>query len=932
MRGLWLFWFTMALAGGAPIEFNGSFEAGRGGQVPAGWTVLRGSAAGDRRIHKEGRSALRLEAAAGSDAWAQSKTVELTVGKRYELRGWVRTEDLTVRDLDRSPIAVGATVSMASMPFDVHAESVGGTKGWTPLRLRFTATRSQDQVVVEAGYGGSLRGRAWFDGLTLGEVSAGGEWPQRAAVRTFGPGYRYPAAGWIYLHIEGAPYERGYQHGYLMASEIEQYLDRCAKTLGSKSRQDAWRMARTTADALFLRGFDREILQEMKGIADGATAGGAKWAGRAVDLVDIATANTIVELDTLREAVRMTPTGLEGLGMERPAYADPKRDVMKGDRCSAFAATGPATRNGKMMVGHVTFWPLVLAEQTNVMLDIQPSTGHRVLMQSYPGGIESGTDYYQNDAGVVLTETTIRQGPFRMEGLPVAFRARKAIQYGGTLEKVVEYLGTHNNGLYTNEWLIGDAKSDEIAMYELGTRRSKLYRSSKGEWFGDTPGFYWGCNNAKDLGVRLEYAPDPKGTPAHLPFEPAPRDVKWQELYEQYKGKMDEQFAALAFRTAPLIIGSSMDAKFTTSEMAAKLMCWAAFGKPNQREWVAEGQGLYPAGYRMFAAGPAMGKQEEPRAAAESKPGSRKVDPERLWKGWILPSGDGDLWLTAGSSTYHRILRSDDPEKELEGCRATYRATAAEKDIPLRNLTGDTRSQAWVPMAHNKGALALDALRGAMGDDRFLALMRDFFAEHSTRAVSSEAFLAAAGKAAGKPVRPLMERWLSEKGLPDGKAGAAYPISHLAVSLNSAIIIYGTTAEAGANRYAAERLRDRLLDWYESQIPIRKDFEVTDDDLHWHDLVLIGRPETNSALAAWKEKLGLDYDGALFRMAGKEHASEGEALLAAAANPVDAARMVVVMAGNSPLATVRLAGAEFEEREYVIFKDGKPVESGFLKH
>ena len=235
-------------------------------------------------------------------------------------------------------------------------------------------------------------------------------------------------------------------------------------------------------------------------------------------------------------------------------------------------------------------------------------------------------------------------------------------------------------------------------------------------------------------------------------------------------------------------------------------------------------------------------------------------------------------------------------------------------------------------MAHNKGALALDALRGAMGDDRFLALMRDFFAEHSTRAVSSEAFLAAAGKAAGKPVRPLMERWLSEKGLPDGKAGAPYPISHLTVSLNSAIIIYGTTAEAGANRYAAERLRDRLLDWYESQIPIRKDFEVTDDDLHWHDLVLIGRPETNSALAAWKEELGLDYDGALFRMAGKEHASEGEALLVAAANPVDAARMVVVMAGNSPLATVRLAGAEFEEREYVIFKDGKPVESGFLKH
>jgi len=30
-------------------------------------------------------------------------------------------------------------------------------------------------------------------------------------------GYRYNIQGWIYLHIEGEPYERGYQHGYLLA-------------------------------------------------------------------------------------------------------------------------------------------------------------------------------------------------------------------------------------------------------------------------------------------------------------------------------------------------------------------------------------------------------------------------------------------------------------------------------------------------------------------------------------------------------------------------------------------------------------------------------------------------------------------------------------------------------------------------------------------
>ena len=71
------------------------------------------------------------------------------------------------------------------------------------------------------------------------------------------------------------------------------------------------------------------------------------------------------------------------------------------------------------------------------MLDIKPTTGHRVLMQSYPGGIESGTDWYQNDAGIVLTETTINQSPFNMNGTPIAYRARKAIQYGDNIDKVV---------------------------------------------------------------------------------------------------------------------------------------------------------------------------------------------------------------------------------------------------------------------------------------------------------------------------------------------------------------------------------------------------------------------------------------------------------------------------------------------------------------
>jgi hypothetical protein len=213
---------------------------------------------------------------------------------------------------------------------------------------------------------------------------------------------------------------------------------------------------------------------------------------------------------------------------------------------------------------------------------------------------------------VVLTETTIDQTPFDIQGTPVASRARMAIQYGGNIDEVVRYLGTRNNGLYTNEWIMGDAKTNEIAIYDLGTQHTRLWRSSKKEWFGDTPGFYWGDNNAKDLNVRLENYPDPQGGPDYIPYVPGPRDLAWQELYRNYRGQIDEQFGFLAFRTAPLVSASTMDAKVATTDMASRLMVWAAIGKPNQREWLpqkwdyAKDEGLYPSGYYLFQGEPSV--------------------------------------------------------------------------------------------------------------------------------------------------------------------------------------------------------------------------------------------------------------------------------------------------------------------------------------
>src|SRR3954449_6874762 len=83
--------------------------------------IVHGAAVPDAAIHRTAPRSLRVEPGGQyPDALIRSAAVNLTIGKRYELSGWVRTESLTVRDTDRSPIATGAALSMASMPFDVH--------------------------------------------------------------------------------------------------------------------------------------------------------------------------------------------------------------------------------------------------------------------------------------------------------------------------------------------------------------------------------------------------------------------------------------------------------------------------------------------------------------------------------------------------------------------------------------------------------------------------------------------------------------------------------------------------------------------------------------------------------------------------------------------------------------------------------------------
>jgi hypothetical protein len=380
-----------------------------------------------------------------------------------------------------------------------------------------------------------------------------------------------------------------------------------------------------------------------------------------------------------------------------------------------------------------------------------------------------------------------------------------------------------------------------------------------------------------------------------------------------------------------------------TADMARRMMVWAAFGKPNEREWVptkrqrdeyAANDGLYSSGYRLFAAEPSdalrqivtgneAGRAEKENDEAPVAPLKQADYKGRLWKGWLLPSSAADTWFSAGSAAYYRDLEGGDLAQAMENRRAEFRAaSAADPDDRTRFLLEESR-----------GALALDAIRQAMGDDRFFALMQKFFTEHRTKRVAADAFLSAAGADAQAVVR----QWLVAARIPNDAGGPMYLLSSihpLSGPISNAVIVYGTVTEAGANRYAAEQLQKHLLDWYEGVIPIRRDFEVTEAEMRERNVIFVGRPETNSALAAQANALDLVWQAGDFTIQGKHHASEREALALAATNPANAKRMVLVLAGNSALETVRLARLPaqiFSRDQFAVYDFGKRAKSGFLR-
>ena len=179
----------------------------------------------DSAVHHAGRQSLLVSAERPASVEIVSEPVDLQVGRPYRLGAGFEPKR-------HSPIPRPDTLRPFP-PASAWNPSPSRTipPPWGRFRLdpgkhRLRGDVPQDRVRIHFGANGAATGKIWIDDLELEEVQDLRDLISPEAVRWASNGFRYDDGGWIFVHTEGAPYERGYQFGYLLAQEMGQFISK----------------------------------------------------------------------------------------------------------------------------------------------------------------------------------------------------------------------------------------------------------------------------------------------------------------------------------------------------------------------------------------------------------------------------------------------------------------------------------------------------------------------------------------------------------------------------------------------------------------------------------------------------------------------------------------------------------------------------------
>ena len=312
--------------------------------------------------------------------------------------------------------------------------------------------------------------------------------------------------GWKTLCIYGSPYDRGFAHGFLLHEELARTFHTYPFIVEHKPNSKLYlkyiKICNKYIKPVVIRHFP-EIYEEIEGIVAGANVRGIPIT---VDFLLAWNSHSSLQ-----------------------SYLDPSVKH-HSNKCSAFIATGSATADGQIVMGHTTHTNFIEAQLYNIVLFMIPEKGHPFVMQTSAGFVASVSDWFICSTGIIGCETTIADTNYKPKfGWPFFCRIRKALQYATTLDECAEIMQENNAGDYACSWLFGDINTNEIMLCEIGLEKSNVQKT--------TSGVFYGMNAALDFELRTQETDDIRW---NQPDDSSgARSRRFNELlYDKYLGKI----------------------------------------------------------------------------------------------------------------------------------------------------------------------------------------------------------------------------------------------------------------------------------------------------------------------------------------------------------------------------------------------------------
>ena len=219
--------------------------------------------------------------------------------------------------------------------------------------------------------------------------------------------------GWTFVRLEGSPSEIGYQHGYLLASEIADTHKTIVLSLTHDSSKD-YAFFRNAAEKVLWPHIEGQYREELKGIVEGLHAKNVP-----LDIWDVVTLNAFLEL---------TPY-YTGWYDKQHKLTSSKKPVP--EHCSAFVATGSYTTDGGR---HRAQMDGLHGGRAGQSCSTSSRKRPSLLMDGFPGRSTAATI-----SASIPRESSSRKPLFEFsgydpKGIPEFVRARKAMQYSSSID------------------------------------------------------------------------------------------------------------------------------------------------------------------------------------------------------------------------------------------------------------------------------------------------------------------------------------------------------------------------------------------------------------------------------------------------------------------------------------------------------------------